>query len=297
MTTTPTTGWDERTKKLVSATVAKELKPADLALLEHIATSRGLDPLNNELYAIPKGGRCTFITSINGMLKVVATMLDGVDVVFYDADGNGAPIWLPKAAPAACAVTVFRKGCSRGFTASARFDDYKGSNLWQKMPSTMIRKVALAAALRLGFSDLLSGLYAEEEMHQAGFSAPAAAAPAPAAPEHQTAPAAPAKPAKARKHAPKKVAETADEAAESLATATGGTVVEEAAPIESAGPSAEDLKAVGLEVGLTTHAIEGIIGLIKGDFAKGIATMKSKSSDDIARLNQKFEPAPATEDW
>ena len=49
----------------------------------------------------------------------------------------------------------------------------------------MIKKVALASALRLGFSDLLAGLYASEEMDQAGFSRPdpvvEAPAPAPAA--------------------------------------------------------------------------------------------------------------------
>ncbi|QNJ25879.1 recT family protein [Synechococcus sp. SYN20] len=171
--------WDDHTKKLVAATVGKGLDAANLALLEHMAISRGLDPLNNELYAIPKGNRATFITSINGMLKVVAAQLDGVDVIFYDAEANSTPVWLPKAPPAACAVTVYRRGCSRGFTSAARFDDYKGSNLWQKMPSTMIRKVALAAALRLGFSDLLGGLYAQEEMDQAGFTRPEASSPAP----------------------------------------------------------------------------------------------------------------------
>ena len=180
----PFQSWDSHTKKLVSATVGKGLDAAALAQLEHISISRGLDPLNNELYAIPKGGRCTFITSINGMLKVAATQLDGVDTVFYDENANMFDVWLPSAPPAACGVTVYRKGCSRGFTATVRFDDYKGGNLWQKMPSTMIKKVALASALRLSFSDLLAGLYASEEMDQAGFSRPepVAEAPAPAPP-------------------------------------------------------------------------------------------------------------------
>ena len=81
--TTDTNRWDDRTKKLVAATVGKGLDAASLAQLEHISVSRGLDPLNNELYAIPKGGKATFITSINGMLKVAATQLDGVETVFY----------------------------------------------------------------------------------------------------------------------------------------------------------------------------------------------------------------------
>lgn len=186
--------WDDHTKKLIAATVGKGLDAAALAQLEHISISRGLDPLNNELYAIPKGNKATFITSINGMLKVAAPQLDGVDTVFYDENAKEFAVWLPKTPPAACAVTIYRKGCTRGFTSAVRFDDYKGSNLWQKMPSTMIKKVALASALRLGFSDLLAGLYASEEMDQAGFArpepvvgasepAPAVSAPAPAAPK------------------------------------------------------------------------------------------------------------------
>ena len=171
--TRPTTGWDEPTKKLVKATVGRGLDNAALAQLEHISVTRGLDPLNNELYAIPKGKNTTFITSINGMLKVAAQQLDGIDVVFYDGQGSKFDVWLPKEPPAACGATVYRKGCSRGFTATVRFEDYRGSNLWQKMPSTMIRKVAMGAALRLGFSDLLAGLYVQEEMDQAGFQPPA----------------------------------------------------------------------------------------------------------------------------
>lgn len=193
---TDTARWDDHTKKLVAATVGKGLDAANLALLEHIAISRGLDPLNNELYAIPKGNKATFITSINGMLKVAAPQLDGVDTVFYDENAKEFAVWLPKTPPAACAVTIYRKGCTRGFTSAVRFDDYKGSNLWQKMPSTMIKKVALASALRLGFSDLLAGLYASEEMDQAGF-----ARPEPVAEERPLAPSRPEKdPAKVKEY-------------------------------------------------------------------------------------------------
>jgi hypothetical protein len=39
-------------------------------------------------------------------------------------------------------------------------------NQWSKMPETMIKKVAEAAALRMAFPDELGGTYAEEEMHQ-----------------------------------------------------------------------------------------------------------------------------------
>ena len=227
MTTDPTR-WDDRTKKLVAATVGKGLDVAALAQLEHISISRGLDPLNNEIYAIPKGNKATFITSINGMLKVAASHLDGIDTVFYDADANKFDVWLPKAPPAACGVTVYRKGCSRGFTATVRFDDYKGGNLWQKMPSTMIKKVALASALRLSFSDLLAGLYASEEMDQAGFSRPEPVAEAPA-PVTKTKEAAPVK-----------------EAVESLEAAFSGKEAERMEAPSVSTPEPEPVKAASV---------------------------------------------------
>ena len=42
-----------------------------------------------------------------------------------------------------------------------------GKAMWAKMPETMIKKVAEAAALRMAFPDELGGLYAQEEMDQA----------------------------------------------------------------------------------------------------------------------------------
>ena len=49
-----------------------------------------------------------------------------------------------------------------------------------------------------------------------------------------------------------------------------------------------------LECGLTTHACDGLIGVINGDFAKGITTLKKKSPAEVEGLNAKF--APATEE-
>lgn len=49
-----------------------------------------------------------------------------------------------------------------------------------------------------------------------------------------------------------------------------------------------------LECGLTTHACDGLIGVINGDFAKGVTTLKKKSPAEVEGLNAKF--APATEE-
>lgn len=160
--------WDDKTRQLVKATIGRGQSDSNLALLEHLAVSKGLDPLAGELLLF--NGR-TPIISINGATKLCAQLLDGIDTEFFDDEGNTTPVWLSDNPPAACAVSVWRKGCSRAFTASCRFKDYRGPGKpWQQMPSTMIRKCALAAALRLGFADLLAGLYAREEMEQAGMA-------------------------------------------------------------------------------------------------------------------------------
>lgn len=165
--------WSNETKKLVAATVGKGLSQEGLLHLQHVSLSKGLDPLANEVYAIPKGGRVTIIVSIHGMLKLCTPQLDGVDTVWFDEAGQPQTVWIQEGSPKGCQVTVWRKGCTKPFTAAVRYSDFAAGGMWSKMGSVMIRKVALAHALRTGFADLLSGLYAQEEMDQGGFERPA----------------------------------------------------------------------------------------------------------------------------
>jgi phage recombination protein Bet len=165
--------WSNETKKLVAATVGKGLSQEGLLHLQHVSLSKGLDPLSNEIYAIPKGGRVTIIVSIHGMLKLCTPQLDGVDTVWFDDSGQPQTVWIQDGSPKGCQVTVWRKGCTKPFTAAVRYSDFAAGGMWSKMGSVMIRKVALAHALRTCFADLLSGLYSQEEMDQGGFERPA----------------------------------------------------------------------------------------------------------------------------
>lgn len=165
--------WSEETKQLVQATVGKGLSKEALLHLQHVSLSKGLDPLANEIYAIPKGNRTTLIVAIGGMLKLCSPQLDGVETVWFDKEGQAQSVWIQEGSPKGCQVTVWRKGCTKPFTAAVRYSDFAAGGMWAKMGSVMIRKVALAHALRTGFADLLSGLYAQEEMDQAGFDRPA----------------------------------------------------------------------------------------------------------------------------
>jgi len=58
-----------------------------------------------------------------------------------------------------------------------------------------------------------------------------------------------------------------------------------------------DFREAALAKGFTTHAIDGLIGIIKGDFAKGVATVGKKTAAEVEQLNAKFAPAGSEEQW
>ena len=300
--TTPQ-GWTDEQKKLVFNTVAKDLGRADQALFEAVCLSSGLDPLRKEVYAVVRGGKMSIQTGIDGYLKLAnqTKELNGMEVLFYDADGNESEVWVKKTPPAACLVRVYRKGADYPFTASCRFDAYSQSNpMWKKFPETMLAKATTTLALRRGFADVIAGIASADEMDQAGLAAPEALTQGtPAAPKAPAPGTKAAKPPATAKKAPavEAVKESdPDAAAESLAAATKGTVVEASEAPKT--PTQEDLMAVGMERGLTTFAIDGILSLIKGNFENGITTIQEKTDEQIAALNKRFAPEPsALENW
>ena len=76
----------------------------------------------------------------------------------------------------------------------------------------------------------------------------------------------------------------------------------DSAEAPKAAPKAETateatFREAALGKGFTTYAIEGLLGVIKGDFASGVATVAKKTSNEVAMLNAKFAPEkPADED-
>ena len=77
---------------------------------------------------------------------------------------------------------------------------------------------------------------------------------------------------------------------------TGGARASEEAASPASSASEDSFREAALEKGFTTHAIEGLLGIIKGDFAKGIATVGKKTASEVEQLNAKFAPAPAGDD-
>jgi phage recombination protein Bet len=291
--------WDDKTRRIIFATVAKGLGAADEARFEAVCESTGLNPLRNEIYAVARGGKMSIQTGIDGYLALAnrTGKLDGMEVFYYDEAGTATEVWIPKKPPAACLVKVYRKGAAHPFAASCRFDAYRQSGgMWDRFPETMLSKCAITLALRRAFADEISGIASADEMDQAGMAVPelltqgtpaAAAAPAPAPAPVK------AKPAPAPAPEP-----PAPAAAESLAAATGGTVVDEAPAAPSGFPSevsgepahVASLRKLAAGFGITVTGWEslqvqaGPMGGI-GSSATCLKIAKALDADKVANLN------------
>lgn len=159
---------------LIRKTVAHQLNPMEFEMLMSIASRRGLDPLLNQIHAVPRGQganrKLTMQVGIDGLRLIAARTGDyaGSDEPKFTFKDNSK---LPESA----SVTVWRFVHNQRvpFTSTAHWDEFapdlnSGQGfMWKKMPKTMLAKVAEAQALRKGFPGDLSGLYEATEMDQA----------------------------------------------------------------------------------------------------------------------------------
>ena len=107
----------------------------------------------------------------------------GSETFWCGSDGVWKDVWLSPEPPAAAKTVVWKIGSDKPFVGVARWDSYKQesdvyknnqptgekklTNLWEKMPDTMLGKCSESLALRKAFPAELSGLYTREEMAQA----------------------------------------------------------------------------------------------------------------------------------
>ena len=149
--------------KLITDVVARGATPDELKLFLYRCHNLGLDPLKpGQIYFIKYGNSPgTIVVGIEGFrARAVKTgKLSGIKRgSLKDDKGNLIGAW----------AEVFRsdwKECAREEVPLNEYNTGKGN--WAKMPETMIKKIAEAAALRMAFPDDLGGIYTNEEMDQA----------------------------------------------------------------------------------------------------------------------------------
>lgn len=170
--------WAEDQIALIKNTICRGASNDQLKLFLYVAEKKGLDPFAKQIHAVFRKDRktgkkeMTIQTGIDGYRLAAQRTCEyaGSDDPAYKTD-KGAKH------PKEATVTVYRivQGQRVPFTATARWSEfYPGdgphSFMWRKMPYNQLGKCAEALALRKGFPAELSGLYVNEEMHQADSS-------------------------------------------------------------------------------------------------------------------------------
>lgn len=144
----------------------------------------GLSPFKKEIYLVAYNSRDGMkyhtIVGIDGLQQKAARTgrFAGIDEEQYNRESNGtyktaSELKAAKEMPISCTVTVWAivGGIRCPFTATVLFAEYypavsSGKDSYSKaatMPFNMIAKCARAKALKVAFSDELSGLHIEEE--------------------------------------------------------------------------------------------------------------------------------------
>lgn len=148
---------------LIKATIAKNATDDELQLFLYRAKSMGLDPLKSgQIHFVKYGsGPGSIVVGIDGFRSKAAASGKHSGTkrgVTYDSEGNCISAW----------CEVYRSDWQQPAREEVSMHEYNtGKGPWAKMPETMLKKVAEAAALRMAFPDTLGGIYAPEEMNQA----------------------------------------------------------------------------------------------------------------------------------
>lgn len=150
---------------LIKNQICKGASDDELKLFIQVCKKTGLDPFSKQIYSIPRGNVRTIQTSIDGFRLIAertGRYTPGREPTYsYDKNGNliSATSYIKKQT---------KDGTWHEVAATAYFSEYNGNNsFWKKMPHLMLAKCAESLALRKAFPAEMSGLYGEEEMHQA----------------------------------------------------------------------------------------------------------------------------------
>lgn len=164
------TGWTPDQVALIIKTVARGATPDELQLFLYRCKNMGLDPLKpGRVHFIKYGTNPgSIVVGIEGFRTFAARTekLSGIQRgVIKDDKGVILGGW----------CEVHRKDWSHPAREEVPFNEYNtGKGIWAKMPETMIKKCAEAAALRMAFPEDLGGVYEAAELDKAQASRGAA---------------------------------------------------------------------------------------------------------------------------
>lgn len=119
-----------------------------------------LNPFKRECYAIAYGNKFNIITGYEVYIKR-AERTGKLDGWYVELNGN------PQNKNSMSAViTIYRKDWKMPFKHTVFYSECSQNNsIWQKMPSFMLKKVAIAQGFRLCFPDELGGMpYTSDEL-------------------------------------------------------------------------------------------------------------------------------------
>lgn len=153
----------------------------ELQVFFYQAKKSGLDPLTNQIHLVTRMNRktnkyqSTIQTGIDGFRAIAdrTGTYAGADDAVFDEGLTQFQMIKAKRNPSTATVTVYKivGGVRCPFVATAEWDAYypgkEGGFMWEKMPYLMLAKCAEALALRKAFPAQLSGVYSDDEMHQA----------------------------------------------------------------------------------------------------------------------------------
>jgi phage recombination protein Bet len=153
--------------ELIKRTYAKGSTDDEFALLLELSKRYNLDPFKKQIFYIPGTG---ILVSHAGMIHIAHQSGNwaGMKTFIITKDGEEKLIADDPRNIAGAVCYVYRKDWIEPLIHAVAFREYfKPSrsgypSAWQKMPETMIKKVAEAGALRRAFD--LGGLYIQEEM-------------------------------------------------------------------------------------------------------------------------------------
>jgi phage recombination protein Bet len=160
----------------------------DQKVFLHVAQRVGLDPFAKQIWMIPRGGKWTIQTAIDGFRLIADRRPDYAGQVgpqWCGDDGVWREFWASKTPPVAARVGVLRRDWAEPVWGVAMFAEFTANNqMWREKGAHQLAKCAEALAIRKAFPQELSGLYTDDELHagtRAAGRVQAAAAPVTAA--------------------------------------------------------------------------------------------------------------------